>query len=891
MFKKTIAVILLVSLMLSLSVSSNVFAEGSGTVKLEQYADVRGMDLSKLDLRDKKDILDTLTFDTETKWPSRFKMPWGFDPAKLLEYGKDPGLGVKKLHQLGYTGKGVNVAYIDQPLLENHNEYKNTNLKYYKIRPETLIEPSMHGPAVLSLLAGKDIGVVPDSNIYFLAMPTWLKDQTIHAEALYKLIEVNKTLPDDKKIKIVGFSDGVDIGEKNVEAFEAAIKEAEANGIMVFTTDTMFYFPLTINAYKDKDNPQNYIVDRWFKDDSTKSDLGVPDAGRTTAVGYAKKDSYTYWAYDGGLSWTVPYVVGTIALGLQVDPDLTKEDAIQYLKDSATITSCGKVINPEGFINLVEKNLFRKKYQKSSDSDYYYVLYNSLKTTPEDVTAIQRYSDKLSKKANVVLKDVSGQSSASDIFTLLKQDQLERGGNLKGIQIFGTADDVPSFDIQYKIKNLLGVENGASFKSDFFYSTFNNDINIIKDDFSIYKNFNQKLNVNFVPEWSVTRLPLTKGEISKFIEKNSDYISKVIKLDSVPLVNFSNPIFPLVQTDDMGYFIKERLDKEFSVLNSSQYRLYGNKQGCYPVTTDVLGDFTKGNIKAENEKGITNFFINSHGQPDNIDQSIYTRRDLFSEKRISFLNSKDINQILSGNYYNLTTWTCWNAAGLGSNNILHEAMANGKCVGAMGATSVISNNGVNNRASLEDMKKNNFYYFHYVYFDSIKDGFTKSQSFSIAQKAYAYQALKNTNMLGEGNYQYSLHNLLTYHNLGLIEYWDKNTQEDEPIIKEGDITFDSQITSSDVKIDSIKYKVTASNIIFAISYDLGTARYYNFFNPPDADVIKVLDLDKGIQGKGTLEIKVPIENIKKVSGITFGLTDNSDKFDFVYFSTNQIIYN
>ncbi len=891
MFKKTIAVILLVSLMLSLSVSSNVFAEGSGTVKLEQYADVRGMDLSKLDLRDKKDILDTLTFDTETKWPSRFKMPWGFDPAKLLEYGKDPGLCVKKLHQLGYTGKGVNVAYIDQPISTNHNEFKGLKLNYYKIQPEDLTESSMHGPSVLSLLAGKDIGIAPDSSVSFFGVPAWLGDQVVYAEALKKIVEINKELPNDKKIRIVGMSHVINSQEKNPEPANEAIKYAEANGIMVFDVSTLNIFPMTIDTLKNKDNPENYKIAKWYGSEKDEYGIGVPTSGRTTAIGsYSKPTSYAYWT-AGGMSWAVPYVVGTIALGLQIDPDLTKEEAIQYLKDSATLTSCGKVINPEGFINLVEKNLFKKKYQKSSDSDYYYVLYNSLKTTPEDVTAIQRYSDKLSKKANVVLKDVSGQSSASDIFTLLKQDQLERGGNLKGIQIFGTADDVPSFDIQYKIKNLLGVENGASFKSDFFYSTFNNDINIIKDDFSIYKNFNQKLNVNFVPEWSVTRLPLTKGEISKFIEKNSDYVSKVIKLDSVPLVNFSNPIFPLVQTDDMGYFIKERLDKEFSVLNSSQYRLYGNKQGCYPVTTDVLGDFTKGNIKAENEKGITNFFINSHGQPDNIDQSIYTRRDLFSEKRISFLNSKDINQILSGNYYNLTTWTCWNAAGLGSNNILHEAMANGKCVGAMGATSVISNNGVNNRASLEDMKKNNFYYFHYVYFDSIKDGFTKSQSFSIAQKAYAYQALKNTNMLGEGNYQYSLHNLLTYHNLGLIEYWDKNTQEDEPIIKEGDITFDSQITSSDVKIDSIKYKVTASNIIFAISYDLGTARYYNFFNPPDADVIKVLDLDKGIQGKGTLEIKVPIENIKKVSGITFGLTDNSDKFDFVYFSTNQIIYN
>lgn len=897
MFKKTIAVILLVSLMLSLCISSSVFAEGSGTVKLEQYADVRGKDLSKLDLSDKKEILDTLTFDTETKWPSKDKMPSDFDTSKLLEYGKDPGLGVKKLHQLGYTGKGVNVAYIDQPLLENHIEYKDSNIKYYKIRPESIKDPSsLHGPAVLSLLSGKDIGVAPDSKVYFFGMPTWLLDQAVHTEALKKLIEVNKTLPDDKKIRVVGFSDGVDEREKNTEAFEAAIKDAEANGIMVFTTSTIHLFPLTINAYKDKNDPQNYVIDKWFADsDSRNYDLGVPDSGRTTAVGYAKPDSYAYWP-EGALSWAVPYVVGTIALGLQVDPTLTKENAIKYLKESATVTSRGKIINPEGFIKLVEKNCVNIKYtSKPDDSDYYYVLYNSQKSTADDVAAIKSYSDNLSKKGQVMLKDVAGQNSASDIYSSLKQDQSSRKGNLKGIQIFGTADDVPAFDIQFKLQLQNSIDNGSSFKSDFFYSSFKNDINILNNNFSIYKAFNEKLNINFIPEWSVTRLPLTKGEIAKFIEKNNDYVSKVTKLASVPLVNFSNPIFASKDhADDMGYFIKERLDKEFSILNSSQYRLYGNKQGKYPVATEVLGDFTKANIKAENEKGIANFFINSHGQPENIDQAIFTTGDSKSEKRVSFLNSKDINQVLSKNYYNLTTWTCWNAADLGTKNILHEAMANGKCVGAMGATSLLSNNGVNNKASVENMKKNNFYYFQYAYFDNYMDGYSKSESFYLAQRAYAQEILKNTDKIGDQNYQCNLNNLLAYHNLGLIEYWDNNHNKlvtmDKANVSD-EITFGNCISSSDIKINSVKYKVLSKDVQFTISYDIGKRMYYSFFNPPNADIIKISDTNKGIKGKGSLVIKVPIEKLKKTNAITFMLMDTSmNNNDFISFKTDQINY-
>ena len=65
---------------------------------------------------------------------------------------------------MGYTGAGVVVAYVDQNLLLNHEAYDNIKLNNYNIKESN---PSMHGPAVLSLLAGKDIGIVPDSEVYF----------------------------------------------------------------------------------------------------------------------------------------------------------------------------------------------------------------------------------------------------------------------------------------------------------------------------------------------------------------------------------------------------------------------------------------------------------------------------------------------------------------------------------------------------------------------------------------------------------------------------------------------------------------------------------------------------------------------------------------------------
>ncbi|MDH4240904.1 MAG: hypothetical protein OEW48_15205, partial [Phycisphaerae bacterium] len=83
---------------------------------VEQFDDVRWKDLSKLDLSDKKDLIPTLRFNQKTVWPQPDKMPPGNKPDKVLKDTMNPGLGVRRLHKQGITGKGVNVAIIDQPL-------------------------------------------------------------------------------------------------------------------------------------------------------------------------------------------------------------------------------------------------------------------------------------------------------------------------------------------------------------------------------------------------------------------------------------------------------------------------------------------------------------------------------------------------------------------------------------------------------------------------------------------------------------------------------------------------------------------------------------------------------------------------------------------------------
>ncbi len=800
--ERVIAVIISIFFIATAILGGTGIVYASGAISVLQpygnYGDsvmgLSGEDISHLNLKDQLELVKTQTFDTYTVWPEKDKMPAEFDPQKVMEWGKDPGLSIRKFHEKGYTGKGVRIAYVDQPLLVSHNEYKDKDIIYTKIRLDTsdMNNTSMHGPAVLSLLSGKDIGVAPDSTVYFFGHPSWLMDQTTHAEALRELIKINKTLSKEKKIQIVGFSDGPDTREKNIDEYKKAIKEAENNGIMVIdVSSSLNISPLEIKYPNDKNDANQYEVAHWFKSAAIGKDaFFVPTGGRTTATGHRNDvKHYAYWT-DGGLSWAVPYVVGTIALGLQIDPDLTKEKAFEFLKQSQIPYRNGGIINPEGFLKLVKQNYALK----DKNTGLYILLYNSQKISSNDKLAIEDYAERLTGNKTIgIMWDTADYRSASDIYTALKQKYKQSKGKIKGIQIFGSSSDVPSFDIHFKVKMQDGIDDSGNFKSDLFYGSFDSDVNALTDDFSIYKAFEEKLKVSFVPQWSVARLPLSAGEIAPFINKYYDYSLKV-KGSAAPYVNFSSPIFPQqIHSDDMGYFMKERLDGELKLLKNDSYRLYGNTEGLFPVTTDVLGGFDNKLLKTENQKGVANFIINSHGQQDNIDQCIYIHpedldkykdrarssspfngnKDLL-ELRVSFLNSDNINSILSKNYYTLTLWTCSNAFDLRNENLVHTAMSKGKAVDAMAASSIISNNGVNNAVSVENLKKNNFYYFMLEFFKNQSKGYSRSDGFFHAKKAYASEILKNTNLLGEGNYGFNLHNVLSFHYLGLIDISKEN---------------------------------------------------------------------------------------------------------------------
>jgi serine protease AprX len=329
---------------------------------IEPYEDVRNSDLSNFDGKLGRGIIMTLWFHESTIWPEDAEAI----AREILELGKNPGLGIRALHEQGITGKGVNVAIIDQNLVGalDHPEYRGKIVKYFDVgTKQPSYEGSMHGPAVASLLIGETVGTAPEANLYFVASPSWTGDAKYFADALDWIIDQNEKLPEGGKIRVVSVS-AQPSGEgsafsKNNDTWDPAVARAAAAGILVL--DATAHHRVTDECYCDPDDPDNTekCIPGWpGKATPTEPAAGrvlIPTSRRTTAEEYFEGETAYQYTGVGGLSWSVPYLAGVLALGWQIRPELTGEEMLQIVFDTAYVTDDGfKNINPVAFIEGVK---------------------------------------------------------------------------------------------------------------------------------------------------------------------------------------------------------------------------------------------------------------------------------------------------------------------------------------------------------------------------------------------------------------------------------------------------------------------------------------------------------------------------------------------------------
>jgi len=319
--------------------------------KLDRFWGFQNLSLKNLDLKEEINLLNKMEFDSYTEWPSDEKLPLGFNPTKMLEMGKNPGLGIREIHEEGVTGKSVGVAIIDQPLLLGHQEYTSQIVRY-DATGLSEYPPQMHGSPIASILVGQTIGVAPEATLSYFAVPMWKKDNSHYIQALQKIIELNKTLPNEEKVRVVSISDGIFPSNPSFDEWNQVLNNANEMGILVVTCDPKFldYGTLTLIENENPDDPQNYVPGKY----TSKNDVLRIPTGNKTIASHRGNDVYTY-EREGGMSWAAPYVAGLAALAFQVNPDLKPEIIVEKLQQTATPTQAGPVVNPQKFIGRVKK--------------------------------------------------------------------------------------------------------------------------------------------------------------------------------------------------------------------------------------------------------------------------------------------------------------------------------------------------------------------------------------------------------------------------------------------------------------------------------------------------------------------------------------------------------
>lgn len=375
--------------------------------------DARFCDISNLNLTE--DELLNLCIDKTTVLSPEQKKIVDFYTEKC----KDPGLGIRNLHEQGLTGKGVKMAIIDQPL-GKHKEYSKNIKNHTDINSGNFngnwSEASMHGAAVTSIAVGKTVGVAPDADVdYYSAVNVtndpieiekyrqriktkileskddpeyqeflehrlqhlneepFVSDNRPFVEAINKILDKNATLPPEERTSVISISWGFDPLASGFDDYQKALARAKEEGVFIVSTRLdgdyqMNTCGLNRNPKGDLDSANSYEAGAFFKEFSENASLEEKDnlilipMDHRTVADQTDDSSYRYEGNDGGMSWSTPWLAGMYALAKQAKPDVTPEefwDAAKKTSDEChnndSNVYVGRVINPQKLIEAISK--------------------------------------------------------------------------------------------------------------------------------------------------------------------------------------------------------------------------------------------------------------------------------------------------------------------------------------------------------------------------------------------------------------------------------------------------------------------------------------------------------------------------------------------------------
>lgn len=286
--------------------------------------------LPDYDWSNSREVFDYLNFDDKTfSKTSQDHFPEWYNPNEVFEKGKSIGLWIDFVHRMWYTWKGIGVAICDWKL-EPHDDIETK--EYVVEEYASKMKDRFHSSAVSSILAWKQTGVAPDSDLYFFAEYENFNDRLWWNDlksALNMIFEKNKSLSDDKKIRVVSISGPLYWWRET----EEIIDKLERSWVRVLYSGEFwkdFWYLWKKDPMWDPDDFENYKHYLGKKDS-----LFVNSWDRTVA----DPNSSTAYRHDTQpcASWAIPVVAWYYVLACQADPTMTPDKFKKLARDTSKI--------------------------------------------------------------------------------------------------------------------------------------------------------------------------------------------------------------------------------------------------------------------------------------------------------------------------------------------------------------------------------------------------------------------------------------------------------------------------------------------------------------------------------------------------------------------------
>ena len=282
--------------------------------------------LDDFDWSDSKEVFKHISYDDKTfSKTSKEHLPEWYDPLEIFEKWKTIWLWINEAHKQWYTWKWVWVAICDREL-KAHKDIKTAS---YTVDENSKRNEFFHGSAVSSILAWKQTWVAPDVDLHYFAE---FRDKSKESwgdalkSSLEKIYEMNKELPDNKKIRVVSIS--WPLYWKNIEETAQKLRSSWVRVLDSSEFFKNFWYLNKEDPAWDPDNFDNYKHWLW-KPES----LYVNSWNRTIA----DPMNETAYRHDpkASASRAIPVVAWYYALACQADPKMTPEKFIKLAKETA----------------------------------------------------------------------------------------------------------------------------------------------------------------------------------------------------------------------------------------------------------------------------------------------------------------------------------------------------------------------------------------------------------------------------------------------------------------------------------------------------------------------------------------------------------------------------